>query len=369
MIQEMEEREFADLAMHHVKGPLDMNVLSSNEGIGENLKKGEHRILIPIGGQLPIECVLIEGNQSPSYISKNLFEKIKGNKEFAQVQIKKVSSGVLSKISYLFLETEYITNEKQYGSMKSASLSSAGFVLTCFHDEVGYQKTFLKAVESLAASSVIQGFLTRISRYTSRHINIIKINDNYVGVMENFVFETNENTVNYYSITNMLTPASSTELIAGESVDDVLIDKSTAFINAAKYYSYKNNNEEYLVDLKDVGQGKYKIDGTHHGQKIDEAVDSPSKIMHFEFIANKMFSDSKFRNKSNFQFYEYLANDPLKAFESKITIKSFTQKLLNFTYSSPHAIMDVEVDHAGISLVKMKGGKDTTITIERVFAE
>ena len=371
ILQEMENRENPGLSMHHINGPLDINVLSSAEGISEALDKDSHIISIPIGAQTPMECTLNEGNQSPSYITKRIFEKFKSNTELEQVAIKSISAGVLNKIPYLYLETEYHSKAKQYGKVKSISLSSIGFVLTCFHDEPGYQKTFLNAAESLSASPVIQNYLSLVAKYSSRHINLIKINGNISGIMENFVFEADSKSDNYYSITNVVVKGSPTELIAGESVDDVQIEKMTGNVISGKYYSYQNNSEEYQIGLQAEESNKYKISGTHQGRNISQTIEAPSKIMHFEFIANRIASDPKFKMKiqqGGFKFSEYLADDPEKTFQSSILIKSAKDKIVKFSYSSVKAAFKVELDQSGITRVDLDN-QTTKISIERVFAQ
>jgi len=363
ILQEMTAREFSGLAMHGVSGPLSFNVLSSAAGFSENLE-GASRISIPMGAQTPVECTLNEGSQSPAYTLQNFLGIIRSKMNYDKVMIKDTSAGVLGKIPYLYLETEYLEKGGQYGVVKTISLSSIGFVLTCFHDELGYQKTFFRVAESLAGSALIESMLARISHFSSRHINVVKINNRPSGVMENFVFDTDGKTVNYYSITNVLVQVGPAQLNVGESVDDVTIEKKSGYVTQGKYLSNRNDTEEYRINLLAVEPKTYKINGLYNGKQVDQTLNVNSGIMHFEYVVGKFFSDVKNRGTKEFKFTEYLAGDPLKTFESKIFTKFVEKNLINLRYVSEKATMNIDVDASGIFRVNLG-----SVLIERVFVQ
>lgn len=366
---EVESRETPGLKQHSLNGPFKISVLSSAPGDGEMLENNSRRFRIPIGSAFPVECTLMEGNQSPSYVIKKLFEKFKNISGLENPGIKNISAGVLAKIPYLYMEMNYLTRGKKHGNVKYISLSSIGFVLTCFHDEPGYEKTFLNVAESLAATSLIQDFLGQLTQYSSRSINLIKINENISGFTEIIVFNPDDKTENYYTLTNMILKKGESELTAAESVEDVFIDKSTGYIFNGKYYSFQDNAEEYQIELQEGEPRHYSIKGSYLGEKINNTLESPYKIMHLDSVVKKIFSDPKLRDsKKSLQFYEYQAGNPGEISGSKIAVKSADDKLLKLNYVSLKTSMGIEADKNGISLIEMSS-EGSKISIYRVYSE
>jgi len=369
VVKKMEERENEKLSMYSVNGSLHISILSSAKGTSEMVNENIQRISIPVGSQNNVECTLRKGYQSPAQISRDFFEKIRGKSELDKVSVKNSSAGVLGKLPYIYMETQYFARDQLYGVIKSVSLTSAGFSVTCFHDELGYKKTFLKSVESLANAITKKESYMPSNHFTSRHINLILINDKVAGIMENMVIEEDKNITNYYSTTNIFFPVSSTEIVASESIDDVFIDKKTGNLISGKYYSSKNEKEEYRIELKEIPPVDYGLKGNFTGKNLDEKIRTPYKIHHFEYIANHILANPAFKNKKIIQFWEYLAGDPRKIFLSTIHVKSASDKLIHFSYESEKAKMQIEVDISGILHVQMGGDKETKINIDRILAE
>ncbi|MDH4261946.1 MAG: hypothetical protein OEV78_02755 [Spirochaetia bacterium] len=356
------------LARHTIKGPLNLNVLSSENGISEQMDINNYRISIPVATKYPVECFLNEGNLSPFYKESAFFEKTKNNKNLKPTSVKNISGGVLNHLPYIYLEKAYLTDENEYVNVKLITLSSKNFMLTCQYNEADNQKTFLQVIESLTATNAIQKHFNQFPHIKSRHINEVFINEQFSGIMENIVFETEENTLSYYSMTDMLTPINTIDLINSKSIEEVQINNKTGAVTSGKYYSYKNNEEEYQISLERNNLNAYVVTGTLDGKKIEKTIITKSNIMYLEFIANEIISNPQIIKDNSLDFNEFLANDPFQTYKSKIIINSYTPEIVKLMYSSNNLKMDMKIDIHGISHVHINND-GAMIKINRIYSK
>lgn len=368
-IEQYRKRESKNLALHKVKGKEDLNVLSSEAGKSQALDKESWYIAIPIGAESPVECILNKGNQSPVYILNNLFQKVKGNKNLKQIAIRGLSGGEINKLPYVYLETEYISKDDLYGDIKSMSIASLGFSVTCFHDEVGYEATFKSVIESIAKSDAIQGYFKKISPYEKRQISLVKINDHFSGYLESFLFKTEEGQYNYYTVTNLIFMKSQNEILVGESADDVYTTLDSGVVVKAKYESYESDTTQYTIEINKKPDNKYEVKGEYKGKQVNKVIDGgKDAILSVDFISDKILEKpKKFLNKAQ-KFYEYHPSEPEKFTKAEIKLTAFKDKVGSFSYKVNQVNMEFKKDEKG-SLYLDSSYQKTKVITERIFAE
>jgi len=335
---EMEARESSMLNMNTSTGPLKITLLSTGKAGSKQNREEEpvqYELSIPIGSSINADCYITEEIAFPSVTLKSIFDNIGALPTIESAGIKKIESDVMNNMAYIYLEAEYLTKDKSYGTAKIIALSLMNVSLYCMHDELGYRKTFLKTVNSLVNSDYIQGFARDLIDYKKRQIDIVYMNDLSIGFSDDFQVNEEENRKKEIVFSSMLFPRDASQVMASDSWDSTVYDGETGKVLSGQNYSYTNNEAEYEIDLEEVSENTYRLSGTFQGKEISQELKSAKGLTASGYVFD-LYQRNK-TSKKSWIYDEYVPLSPLEATKSTMTLKgkdSSGARLLEYSISS-----------------------------------
>ncbi len=354
-IQSLIAREAKGLQPVQAGGGLNLSVLSKGKAqakLTNKAKPVQYDLTIPIGAELDVSCYLSEEMSSPAVVLKSVFENMLKVSNIESVAIKTVEADIFKNIGYLYLEAEYLTKDKKYGTAKIVAASSVKMSFYCTHDELGYKKTFLKVADSVANSAYVQNFVKDFSGYDKKQIDIAYVNKMAVGYAESYQFSGEKKTKKNFSFTTYMIPRSSKELMTGDSVDTTVYNRETGALVSGAYNSYQNNEAEHEIEFEQTGPNHYKAQGVFQGKKFDKAFDSERPLIYSGFILDQ-YSAGRATDKER-TFEEYIPQSPVKPTKSRILFKenmSNGNKKVEYSFHTVKALVEIDKkSYANINL-------------------
>lgn len=361
--QKFMARETAGLQPTQSGGDLKISVLSKGKpktAISNKEKPRQYDMTIPIGASLDMTCYITEEMSSPAVVLKALFDNILKLPGIESAGFKALEADIFKNVGYVYLEAEYLTKDKKYGTAKMVAASTVNVSFYCTHDELGYKKTFLKAADSLANSAYVQKFVKEFSGYDRKQIDIAFVNNMAVGYAESYQFPGEDKTSKNFSFSTFLIPRSATEIMSGDSVDTTVYDAGTGALVSGNYNSYENNEAEHEIEFEQVAATRYKAKGTLQGKNFDKTFDTDKALVYSGFIVDQ-YSAGKTGNKE-WNFEEYVPQSPIKPTKSRIVLKEQMpngSKKVEYTFHTLKALLEVDkksyttmnLDMGGITFV------------------
>lgn len=345
-IQSLTARESKGLKPLQAGGDLKVTVLSKGTPrtkMSNKAKPVQYDMTIPIGAGLDVTCYLTEEMSSPAVVLKSVFDNISKVANIESVGIKTVEADIFKNIGYLYLEAEYLTKDKKYGTAKIIAASTVKMSFYCTHDELGYKKTFIKVADSLANSAYVQNSVKGFSGYNRKQIDIAYVNKMAVGYAESYQFSGEKKTRKNFSVSTFLIPRSAKELMAGDSVDTTFYNKETGALLSGAYNSYENNEAEHEIEFEQTGPNQYKARGVFQGKNFEETFDSEQRLVYSGFILDQ-YSAGKTTNKE-WNFEEYVPQSPVKPTKSRIVFKEKMpngNKKVEYTFHTLKALLEID---------------------------
>ncbi len=361
-------RESSGLKAMQSSGDLKMTVLAKGTPHTKRLQgsdKKQYELHIPIGASQTMECYLTEGLSSPAVVLKTIFDSIPNVPQIASVQIKTINADVLKNMGYIYLEAEYLTKEKKYGTAKILAASSMNISFYCTHDELGYRKTFLKVADSIVKSSYIQKFMNDFSGYDKKQIDIISVQDMSVGYAEHYQFPDDKNTLRDLEFSSFVVPRTAKEIMAIDSIEKMVYGKASGDMLAGEYFSYENNEEEYQISFEHLTGTQYRAQGTLKGQKFSQSFETERPLMNSDFLLEQ-YSTGKTSKKEQ-TFEEYSTLSPSKPVKSRIVLtETRPDGIKKIDYSFHTAKASLELDTKGYRLISVNMA-NTSMLIQRKY--
>ncbi len=365
----MRARESAGLKPVQASGDLKISVLSKGTPKTKRIKgseKTQYELQIPIGASQNMDCYLTEGMSSPAVVLKTVFDGIPKVPQIASVQIKAVNADILKNMGYIYIEAEYLTTEKQYGTAKILAASSMNMSFYCTHDELGYQKTFMNVADSVAKSAYAQKFIKDFSGYDKKQIDIIMVNKMPVGYAESYQFTDNKKTERKIAFSSFLIPRTAKEFLTVDSIEKSVYGKTTGNLLSGEYYSYENNEEEHEIAFEQVSENRYHVKGALKGQKFSQSFESEHPLIYSGFLLDQYSAGKTSKKEQNFE--EYVTLSPSKPVKSRIVLK---EKMPNgnkkVEYSFHTAKASMELDEKSYTQINLDLGSAAFLIKRKYF--
>jgi hypothetical protein len=361
-IKSLMARESTGLKSLQAAGDLKISVLSKGTPQTKRIKdsaKPQYELHIPIGASQAMACYVTEGMSSPAFVLKTIFDGVSQVPQITSAQIKTVKADFFKNIGYIYLEAEYLTKEKMYGTAKILAASSMNISFYCTHDELGYKKTFMNVADSVAKSAYVQKFMKDFSGYDKKQIDIISVNNTSVGYVEGYQFSDDKKTERKIEFSTFLIPRTAKEFMTVDSVDKSVYAKGTGDLLSGEYYSYDNNEEQHAIVFEKVSTKQYHVQGALKGQKFNESFQSEQPLVYSGFLLDQYSAGKTSKKELNFE--EYVTLSPSKPVKSKIVLQETLpngNKKIEYSFHTAKARMELDeksytqisVDLGGVSL-------------------
>ncbi|NRA64194.1 MAG: hypothetical protein HRU19_06890 [Pseudobacteriovorax sp.] len=246
--------------------------IPSKAKIKTEQSQGFFQFPVSIGSDLPVTCQVYESPVSLGSFLQQIYgnlEKQKFQKSLPQnTEVFKVGDKNALRFSF-----EYVTPKKQLGSMKVAyGVIGLDARMICFHDELGYQKTFDKLFKRiLKGTSLKEDFeLVRSDLYKT------EVNGLAVGFsLMSFYKGANGTLVEASTGFNQF-PRSKTDVMmqASNSAKIFHENKLIQGIFAAD----QGGMNTHQIDLSVDDKGAYLIKGTYQGEPVNKTLKSKEPI-------------------------------------------------------------------------------------------
>ncbi len=345
-IKALNARESSGLKQVQASGDLKISVLAKGtpetKRIQESEKK-QYELHIPIGTSQIMVCYLTEAMSSPAVVLKAVYDGIPKVPAIASVQVKTVSADVFKNMGYIYLEAEYLTKEKHYGTAKMLAASSMNMSFYCTHDEIGYRKTFMSVAESVVKSAYVQQFMKNSSGFDKKQIDIISVNKMSVGYAESYQFTDDKKTERKIAFTSFVVPRTVKEFLTMDSIEKSVYGKTTGNLLSGEYYSYENDEAEHEIEFEMVSEKKYRVKGALKGQKFDQSFESEHPLVYSGFLVDQYSEGKTSKKEQNFE--EYVTLSPSKPVKSRIVLKETMpngKKKIEYSFQTAKAAMELD---------------------------
>src|SRR5688572_22199975 len=229
------------------------------------------------GGKAPVNCEVIPGGiDLAGYLYANrdyLFaaiEKTQGKVETRAVTA--YDAGAYGDSPYLQLTWLYrVTTDKgaMLGEVKQIAFEEAGHGVYCFHNDLGYTKTFTNIVKGLAETLEIP---EKRSKPYYHEIATMRIGDTRIGVLEVRLEKDDEGYIKAEQIGAMLSPEEGGDVSAHDSFEREWVDKDNSLINAFQI-SVANGEIESELALSYKDDNGWMLEGTMQGKKVSQKLE------------------------------------------------------------------------------------------------
>jgi len=200
---------------------------------------------------------------------------------------------------------------KAIGEIKIFILSGSDRGFVCFHDELGYTKTFGASARSLAKSFEL---LHEPWQIEGLEISRAEIDEHPVGFNQHY----------WVRMPNGVQLAMSRSLITHQSApgelsteDEIIIEGlgSDNRVVSAQYQSWVGATEAYKIKLNHQENGRFKYEGAAHGKPLSgEMVTKDRKAIESSVVTEKRIAEAlKKKAQSKVKWEEYLPDsDPTR---------------------------------------------------------
>ncbi len=368
-LEAMGVRESAGLQLVQASGDLNISVLSNGQPETKRIQGSEktrYELHIPIGASQNMECYLTEGMSSPAIVLKTVFDGILKVSQIESVQIKTVNADVLENMGYIYLEAEYRIKDKHYGTAKVLAASSMNTSFYCTHNEFGYKQTFMSVAESVAKSTYMQNFIKGFSGYDKKQIDIIWVNKMSVGYAESYQFTNDRKTERRVAFSSFMVPRNAMQFLTIDSVEKSVYGKATGNLLFAEYYSYENDEEEHQIEIEQVSEKQYHVQGALKGQKFSQSFVSKHPLVYSGFLVDQYSAGKTSKKEQNFE--EYVTLSPSKPVKSRIVLKGKMpngNKRIDYSFQTAKAVL--ELDEKSYTQIHLKLGSSDLLIKRRYF--
>jgi hypothetical protein len=271
-LAKLDARELAPLAKKPVSdGPFSGAVESVSAPVVRHVG-ATRQIDVPIGAGIDIECFVypkpIDAGGQLLALMKSLPKRI---------EVKLVAPTdvvVVGEYAVLFVEAAYRAKTPRglvVGGLKLGVYPHPTTPMLCFHDEVGYHRTFERIVTGFAGSLAVAGAEPQTSRYVD--IDVDRLGGNVVGLTRFELVDGDGGTRVAQSISTEFLPRSPSELTVTDSVRTEVWAKDGR-VEKASYVEAESGEISEQIVLTSTGARRYAYDGLHQGKKISGALET-----------------------------------------------------------------------------------------------
>lgn len=260
-------REATGLAPTELQGPNGAFTAraSSAGAVQSAVTEGIAVVEIPIGSQAPVRCQVFAEDVDPGGTFAGLFTAARTKVEFQRMVPTSVK--VVAGAPAAFVRAVYVTagpRGKALGELKAMFVAAPGHSLLCFHDEVGYEKTFFKVATEFGESIQHKGETRPAPQLLE--VGQATIQDVPVGYSRNLTLK-DKGKLSHVVTAFIMAPVSEKELRFGDYVEVHELDAAGRVKNGV-WAVATNGQLELNVKVEQVKGGEYKYTGESKGKPL-----------------------------------------------------------------------------------------------------
>ncbi len=238
------------------------------------VEEGRAKVVIPIGGEADVQCLLYEQDPLPGSTFVNIVEAMKQEFEVQKLTLQPLE--VVKESPVTKLDIVYATKTeggKALGQLKLAFHFRLGSSSLCMHDEIGYQKSFAEA-----ARSFFETYDRGNPGLDTSYVEIFTVEDNDrpIGYNRNLVY-TDKGTKKVLSMGLLIIQNGPTEITAQDSSSVITLDNQDR-IEQGRWVESLNGVLSFDVQLERVKGNRYRYKGTRRGSEVKGEVSSKDPL-------------------------------------------------------------------------------------------
>jgi hypothetical protein len=226
---------------------------------------GSTLLRVPIGTSVPITCLFYPKPVDAGAAARNLFESIMEGFTVQKVRATAVKAYAGSPALYLEGEFTQGTGEAaKVGVIKVMVHADPALPKTCFHDELGYTRTFLDVTGSIATGLTSTAPEQPVAPYYS-DVQVLRVGELPLGFQYTTLFGANTGGSILEVSTTLVSPGAPAQLVY---VDSTTVEQAdTAGVLVSKSYAKRvNTTTSAKVSLRRQEDGSYNVEGQVDGK-------------------------------------------------------------------------------------------------------
>ncbi len=285
-------------------------LLSKSKPTVERQSRDIYQVKSDIGAQSQMQCTVFSTDLSGGVWLSAVLDGARKSVQMLNVEPKGIEViGNHVGMDVIGTYTADTKNGKAIGEIKIFILSGSDRGFECFHDELGYSKTFGASARSLAKSFEL---LHEPWQIEGIEISRAEIDEHPVGFNQHYWVRM-PNGVQLTMSRSLITHQSAPGELATE--DEIIIEGlgPDNRVVSAQYQSWTGATEAYKIKLEHVEKGRFKYEGTSHGKALSgELLTKDKKAMESSVMLEERISEAlKKKQKSKIKWEEYLPeSDP-----------------------------------------------------------
>jgi hypothetical protein len=226
--------------------------------------EGFYQISVPIGAEIPAECLLYRDALDSAATLENLLGELLA--EFPKTQIMKIDAGSFGPLPYVYQESLYLTRAEAAGVLKGIVVPVGDVTLACLHDEPGYSRTFVDMVGGLAGSLRIGAAAPEAWKF--QEILIWELHDMRVGFTVNRVGHPTGGEIRSVVETAVVLPRTARETLTLDGYD-VVYETEGGELVAGRYAEATSGELTLSVNIEKTAQRSYRVSGEFQGKAVN----------------------------------------------------------------------------------------------------
>jgi hypothetical protein len=255
------------------------------------------KLVLPIGSEAPVHCFVYEDDPDPGSALSAIAESLSRELDLSRVVAGEVL--VVREAPVATLTGYYTTDTPQgraIGELKIAFHSRLGASSMCLHDELGYEKTFLRV-----ARSVFESLDRETSLVTPSYVEIAaaEVNGRPAGYERLLVLPAKDGERKLVATGLALLISEPNLLVTQDYAALTTVDASDRIVNA-RFTEAKNGKLSLEVELRRAGGKSYEFRGNRAGQAVsgrlsaDDAEGLPSQLWTQRELARRLAGGGAF---------------------------------------------------------------------------
>lgn len=236
--------------------------------------EGFYQLTVPIGGEIPAECLLYRDALDSATTLRNLINELLDG--FSTTRIAKIDAGTFGPLPYVYLESLYLTDQKAAGVLKGIVVPVGDSTLACLHDEPGYSRTFVDMVGGLAGSLRIGDAESEAWKF--QEILVWRLNDMNVGFTVNRVAHPDEGEIRSVVETAVVLPRSVEETLTLDGYD-VVFETEDGELVAGMYAEATSGELTLSVNIEKTAQHSYTVSGEFQGKAVNTRLEPDAALV------------------------------------------------------------------------------------------
>lgn len=272
--------------------------------------KGVYLVKADIGAQTPMECSVFPTDISGGVWLSAVLDGARKTVQMINVEPKGVE--VVGNYVGMDVVGTYTTqNGKAIGEIKIYILSGSDRGFVCFHDELGYAKTFGASARSLAKSFEL---LHEPWQIEGIEISRAEIEGHPVGFSQHYWVRM-PNGVALTLTRSLLTHQSSAGELTTE--DEIVVEGlgADSRVSNAQYQAWAGANQLYRIDIVQQSKGRFKYEGVAHGKPLSGEFGTKDKkgMESGVLVENRIAEALKKKSQGKLSWESYLPeSDPTR---------------------------------------------------------